>query len=146
MARAEGPATLGDSMRAISAKTNGGVLGYRDRWVVESKIELSHRSRHEHRLLCRALAFAAGVDSLNLKQSVALEYLNRRRLLLEEAHREDVMRPNFESAHLYMGEDEELPGVAMSGALKAHIAAEMRREAAIMKERRKAREAREPRP
>lgn len=43
---------------------------------------------------------------------------------------------------LYMGEDEETPGVAISGALKAHIAAKMGRDVAIMKERRKAREAR----
>lgn len=107
---------------AIAARTSAGSNGYQDHLVVESKIELSLRSRHEHRLICR------------------------RHLLLEEAHREDVHRPNLDSAHLYMGEDEEIPGVAMSGALKAHIAARMGREAAILKERRRVREARDHRP
>ena len=63
---------------------------------------------------------------------------------IEETHREDAQRPNFESAHLYMGEEDD--GAAhMSAALKAHVATELGREAAILKERRKAHEARDAR-
>lgn len=141
----KGPATLAESIASVLQRTaGGGFMAYHGRWVVESKIDLTNRSRHEHRLLCRALHFAATVDGLNLRGLVALEYLNRRRLLLEEAHRDDVSRPNFESAHLYMGEEEELPGAAMSSSLRAHMASELGKEAAILKERRKAREARGP--
>ena len=74
-----------------------------------------------------------------------MEYLNRRRQLIEEAHREDPSRPNFESSHLYMGEDDESSGAHLSAALRAHVATELGREAAIDKERRKAREAKEAR-
>lgn len=123
-------------MRAIAARTSG---GYHDRWVVESKIKLSHRSRHEHRLMiCRALGFPPGVDALNLKQSVAIEYLNRRRLLMEEAA--PSARTSIAPTST-LGEDEEMLGVPMSGGLKARIAAESGREAAILKECRKAHEA-----
>lgn len=139
----KGPATVSDSLASILQRTaGGGFTAYHDRWVVESRIDGTHRSKHEHRFLCRALQLAATEDGLNLKGLVVMEYLNRRRLLLEEAHREDAARPNWEASHLYMGEEEDAPGVAMSAALRAHVAAEMGREAAIMKERRKAREAR----
>lgn len=141
----KGPATLAESVSSVVQRTaGGGFMAYHDRWVVESKIDLTNRSRHEHRLLCRALHLAATVDGLNLRGLVTLEYLNRPRLLLEEAHRDDVSRPSFESAHLYMGEEEELPGAAMSSSLRAHIASELGKEAAILKERRNAREARGP--
>lgn len=79
---------------------------------------------------------------MNLRGLVTLECLNQHRLLLEEAHPDGVNRPNFVSAHLYMGEDEELPGVAMSSFLRSRIASELGKEAAILKERWKAKEAR----
>ena len=91
------------------------------------------------------LDFAYGIDGINIKASLAFEYLNRRRQLLEEAHREDAARPNFQSAHLYMEKDDETSGAHLSSALRAHVAAELGREAAIDKERRKAREANEAR-
>lgn len=130
----KGPATVGDSIASILQRAaGGGFPAYHDRWVVESRIDLTHTSKHEHRFLCRALQLAAIEDGLNLKELVVMEYLNRRRLLLEEAYREDAARPNWESSHLYMGEEEEAPGVAMSAALRAHVAAEMGREAAIQR-------------
>lgn len=64
---------MGDSIRAIESRTKGGFSGYHDRWVVESRVELTHRSRHDHRLICKTLALAAGSDALNLKQRMALE-------------------------------------------------------------------------
>ncbi len=44
---------------------------------------------------------------------------------------------------LYRGEDDELGGAHMASSLRAHVAPEMAREAAILKERRKAQEAKE---
>lgn len=64
-----GPATVGDSIASILQRTGGGFPAYHDRWVVESRIDLAHRSKHEHRFLCRALQIAAIEDGLNLKGS-----------------------------------------------------------------------------
>eukprot|EP00971_Amphidinium_carterae_P211271 4192085-Amphidinium_carterae.1 len=50
------------------------------------------------------------------------------------------MRPNFEGAHLWMGEHEDGSGVQTAAALRLHVAEELKKEAAIDKERRKARE------
>jgi hypothetical protein len=141
-----GPVTMGDSIRSVVQRTSGGFVASHDRWVIEARIEPTHRSRYEHRVISKALDLAYAYDGVNLKRSVAFEYLNRRRQLLEEAHREDPARPNFESSHIYMGEDDESSGVHLSHALRAHVAAELGKEAAIDKERRKAKEAKDARP
>eukprot|EP00971_Amphidinium_carterae_P265407 5265129-Amphidinium_carterae.1 len=54
------------------------------------------------------------------------------------------MRPNFEGAHLWMGEREDGSGVQTAAALRwaRHVAEELKKEAAIDKERRR-RKARE---
>ena len=129
-------------MAAIAGMGCGSFTAAHDRWVVESKIDVNNRSVYEHRVLSRALQFAMVEDGLNIKNLVAFEYLNRRRQLLEEAHRDDVSKPCFDGAHHFMGEDDEATGAHVEAALRAHVAAEFGREAAIAKERRKAREAR----
>ena len=80
-------------------------------------------------------------DRIDIGRCLAFEYLNRRRQLLEEAHKDDPACPCFEHAHLYMGESVDGPGTALSGLLKAHVATELAKESAIEKEKRKAREA-----
>ena len=140
-----GPPTVEESIRHMVSRASGGFMAAHDRWVVESRIELVSRSRYEHKVLSKALALAVHHDGLNIKRCVSFEYINRRRQLLEEAHREDPSRPSFEAAHLFMGEDDEGHGAHLSSALRAHIATEMSRAAAIQKERRKAQEARDTR-
>ena len=112
-----GPPTVGDSIRDIANRTSGGFVAAHDRWVVEARIELTNRSRYEHKVLSRALQLGFQVDVINFKRSVAFEYLNRRRQLLEEAHRDDPARPNFDNAHVFMGEDDEASGTHLSSAL-----------------------------
>ena len=80
-------------------------------------------------------------DGLNVANLSSFEFLNRRRMLIEAAHRDDPERPAFEGSHIYMGEEEEGTGVTVTPALRAHVASEMAKEAAIEKEKRKAREA-----
>ena len=65
----------------------------------------------------------------------------RRKQLLEEAHRADPARPCFDGAHHFMGEEDEKGGALVEPTLRAHVAARLSAEAAIDKERRKAREA-----
>ena len=50
-----------------------------------------------------------------------------------------------DAVRTFMGEDDEASGTHLSSALRAHVAAELSRETAIQKERRKAQEARDAR-
>ena len=139
--RTKGPGTIQDSVTDLSLRSLGGFTAAHDRWLTESKVAPGSRSAHEHRVLCRALTFAMESDGLNIANLSSFEFLNRRRMLIEAAHRDDPERPAFEGSHIYMGEEEEGTGVTVTAALRAHVASEMAKEAAIEKEKRKAREA-----
>ena len=88
------------------------------------------------------LDIAATRDMLNLKNMAWVEYALRRLQLIEEAVNEDPNNPTYEHARHYMGAEERKGGALMAPSLRAHVAAELGREAAILKERRKVREAR----
>eukprot|EP00959_Pyramimonas_sp_CCMP1952_P007912 165714-Pyramimonas_sp.AAC.1 len=77
-----------------------------ERWLVESRVLASSRSAHEHRLVSKALELARAVDGVNLANLTSMEYLNRRRQLLEEARKSDPDKPNFEGAYYFLGEDD----------------------------------------
>ena len=110
-------------------------------WIVESGIEPKNRSVYEHKVLCRAMQLGYANDGLNICNLRSFEYLNCRRQLIEEAHKSDPKKPDFEGSQYYMGEPEDASGVAISSTLRAHVAQEFARQSAIDKERRKAREA-----
>ena len=65
----------------------------------------------------------------------------RRVQLIEEVHLEDPQNPNWEQADLFMGDDAKKGGALVAPSLRAHVASELQREAQILKERRKAKEA-----
>ena len=82
------------------------------------------------------------VDGFNLKNLESFEYLNRRRILLEDAERGDPANPNWEGAHHWMGEDEGgTSGNSATDALRRHVAAKSTRAIAFAMGRRKAIEA-----
>jgi hypothetical protein len=102
------------------------------------------RSVHEHRVLSKALQWGVEIDGINVKNCASFEYLCRRKLLLEDAHKLDPDNPNWEGAHHWMGEDDAGGGALGSGAeaLRSHVAQEFAKDYAVAKERRKAMEAR----
>ena len=61
--------------------------------------------------------------------------------LMEDVHADDPKNPSWQGAELYMGLAERPGGVLMAPSLRRHVAEELGREAAILKEKRKAREA-----
>jgi hypothetical protein len=140
--RFRGPRTVENSIRSVVSSGSGNFLAAHDRWVVDARMKPGSRSTHEHRLLAKVLQWGFEVDGMNIKNSVAMEYVNRRRVLLEDAHGADPDNPNWEGAHHWMGEDEK-GGAAAGGteALRAHVAQEFSKESAIAKGRRKAMEA-----
>ena len=89
-------------------------------------------------------------DQLNAGTSSVLEAISRRYQLHEEINSEalklaDAGEGNYEWAEerrLFLGAPQSRASALVTPALKEHISAEVAKEAAIMKERRKAREER----
>ena len=78
---------------AVSA---GSFISAHDRSTVDSRVKSEARSTHEHRVLAKALQWGFECDGYNINNSFAFQYLNRRRLLLEHAHKTDPDNPNWE--------------------------------------------------
>eukprot|EP00959_Pyramimonas_sp_CCMP1952_P238534 4984438-Pyramimonas_sp.AAC.1 len=57
---------------------------------------------------------------MNLANLTSMEYPNRRRQLLEEAHKTDPDKPNFEGAHRFLGEDDTGAGTMVAPSLRSH--------------------------
>ena len=81
-------------------------------------------------------------DGLNLKNSMGAELLFRRLQLMEEAVAESPEQPNYEGSRHFLGTGERAGGALMAPTLRAYVGQELSREATILKEKRKAREAR----
>ena len=96
---------------------------------------------HEHKVLSRIIELMAMVDGFNLRQSESAEFTLRRLQLLEEAVCENPEEPSMEGAELYLGTGEQKAGALVAPGLRAHVAGELHKQASILKEKRKAREA-----
>ena len=99
------------------------------------------RMIHEHEVLSRIIEILATVDGVNLRQSEAAELTLRRLQLIEESVSENPDEPSMEGAEHYMGVGEQRGGALVSPGLRAYVARELSKQAAVLKEKRKAREA-----
>ena len=96
---------------------------------------------YEHELISKPVDLFIMVDGLNVKQSEGIELLLRRLQLMEDAVAFNPSDPSFDGADHYMGTGERRGGALVAPSLRARVAAELGREAAVAKEMRKAREA-----
>ena len=103
---------------------------------------MNSRVIHEHSILSRSIDLAVTTDRLNVANLASFELIGRRVQLIEEVHAEDPKNPNWEGAQRYVGITERRGGAVMAPSLRKHVAEQLSRETAIMKEKRKAREAR----
>eukprot|EP00930_Biecheleria_cincta_P024579 TRINITY_DN17587_c0_g1_i2.p1 TRINITY_DN17587_c0_g1~~TRINITY_DN17587_c0_g1_i2.p1 ORF type:complete len:511 (-),score=60.70 TRINITY_DN17587_c0_g1_i2:814-2346(-) len=137
----EGPDTKTCWLDNLLKSGIGSMVARHHRWRSESGVK-NGRLVHEHELLSRALQVFATIDGINLKQCEGAEVLLRRIQLLEEAVVDSPEDPSMENAEHFMGFSERRGGALISPALKKHAGETIGKEAAILKERRKAREAR----
>ena len=121
------------------SRSPGGFMAHHDSWVTTSGIDVSARAVHEHRVACRTLQFALDIDALNIKNLACLEFLNRRRQLIEEAHKDDASRPSYDGAVHFMGEEGDGRGAVPF--LKDCAAAEIGMDADTARVKRKIQEA-----
>ena len=107
-------------------------------WMKELGINDADRVKYEHAHLCDMLQMAVSYDQLDVSSLGCFELLVRRLRMLEEAYGANPKAPRFDAQNHFMGQGKK--NVAVAPALVAHVAGELRDEAAVAKERRKARE------
>ena len=117
-------------------------MGRRHRWVRDAEIPAKSRAIHEHRLLSQVMDSLIKEDRLNVKNLEGAELVSRRMQLIEEVHVEDPSNPSWEGSEHYLGDEARKGGALIAPSLKSHVAAELQREAQILKEKRKSKEAR----
>ncbi len=95
---------------------------------------------HEHEVLSTVVQFAVVHDRLNALNLACMEMALRRIQLHEAAVAESPENPSYEGARHFLGSLERRGGALVAPTLSAFVATELGREAAILKEKRKARE------
>ena len=98
------------------------------------------RSTYEHECLSRIMESMITVDQLNVCALQSAELVMRRMQVIREAHRISPSAPDYTSADHFMGWKWRKSTQGIDAGLAAHVAAELKNEAAISKEARKARE------
>mmetsp|Transcript_74297 Transcript_74297/g.177015 ORF Transcript_74297/g.177015 Transcript_74297/m.177015 type:complete len:387 (-) Transcript_74297:3566-4726(-) len=114
-------------------------ITHHDAWVRSSGVAKSDRSVHEHNILSRIVHAALCTDQLNLPACLWGELALRRIMLIEDAHRTNASQPDYSAAEFYLGQAS-TASITVSPDLRRHVAAELKREAEVSKEARKARE------
>ena len=107
-------------------------------WMRDVGVPETDRVRHEHGILCNILQTAMTYDQLEVSSLCSFELVARRLQLIEEAYSSSPKAPKFDGQSHFMGQGRKQ--VAIAPALTAHVASELRDEASVAKERRKARE------
>ena len=111
-------------------------------WVRSSAVGDGDRAAYEDEVLCMTLQYMSTVDQLNVPNLVSGELLSRRIQLLREAYRVSPAAPDYSGADFYMGWGARRSGGAVQRNLTSYVADQLRQEAAIAKEARKAKEER----
>ncbi len=99
----------------------------------------------QHEQICKLLQVGATFDQLDMCNVTMVELLCRELQMIEEKYADRLRSQHemSEEAHLLLGTRSSRGNVCMDPALREWISSELRDEAAIAKERRKAREERQ---
>ena len=96
----------------------------------------------EHKCLSTIVEYAVIYDRLNVRNLVCMELALRRMQLHESAVALSPQAPSYEGARHFLGVPERRGGAIIAPVLTQYVASQLSSEAAIEKEKRKAREAR----
>ena len=139
-----GPRTAAWVLRFMSE--NGGTpLARHSRFRSDARLSGTDPGVTQHETLCKLLQVAATVDQLDCTNLGVIELICREIQMIEEKYAERLRSHSelSEESHHFLGTNMSKGNVCMSPALRDYIASEMRDEASILKERRKAREERQ---
>ena len=110
-----------------------------EHWLRTHEIPRGDRSIYEMEVITRSLEAFAMVDQINLPNSKGIELLMRRWQLIREAHRLSPGAPDYSAADVFMGW-EYRRGDGVHPELAKFVAGELKDQAQIAKEARKAKE------
>lgn len=113
---------------------------FHEYWLRTSDISKGDRSVYEHECLSRILESMLVTDQLNAPALQSAELICRRLQVIREAHRISPGAPDYSSADIMMGWRFRRAGPGIDTSLAKHVAEELKAEASIQKEARKARE------
>ena len=120
--------------------------GWHSKWKSDLKLQATDPGVETHDTLCRIFQFGTCYDQLNLGNCVIAETMMRELMFVEEKHKDRATGAGkdgggFSEKALFTGHEARV-NLCIMPELVAYIGDEMRKEALIMKERRKAREER----
>ena len=124
---------------------NGGTpCGWRTKWRADMKLQIQDGGVEFHESACRMLQVGSSYDQLNLGNVAMAEMLMREVMCTEEKYKDragGVKDGSLTEKSLFLGLEQRV-NLCIHPELLAYIGEEMRKEAIILKERRKAREER----
>ena len=120
--------------------------GWHAKWKSDLKLQATDPGVETHDTLCRIFPYGTCYDQLNLGNCVIAETMMRELMFVEEKHKDRVTGGGKDGGGvsekaLFTGHEARV-NLCIRPELVAYIGDEMRKEALIMKERRKAREER----
>ena len=136
----QGPPTAAEWLEAVAAQGHVSLLSRHHKWISESGIKHTDRLVYEHEVLSRTIDVGMVWDGVNMKNTWFAELLLRRMQLLEHAVGEDPHNPSYKEAQHFMGSNE-VGGAYVAPSLQNFVATELGKQTAILKEKRKSREA-----
>lgn len=140
----QGPTSILNMMKMYRGQ-NFTPTTFHEHWVRSADLAKGDRSVFEHECLSRIMESMITVDQLNLPCLQSAELLARRMQVIREAHRICPSAPDYSSADVMMGWKYRRSSQGVDSELAAHVASELKNEAMIAKESRKAREENESR-
>ena len=113
---------------------------FHEHWVRSSEVPRGDRSIYEHEVLSRIMDSMIIVDQLNVPALQSAELIFRRLQVIRQAHKGSPGNPDYSSSDHYMGWKYKKVAAGVDSDLSAYVANELKSEATILKESRKARE------
>ena len=135
----EGPSTALNIAKSLRDQ-NMTPTTYHEFWLRTGEIPRGDRSIYEHECLSRIFEAMVTVDQLNPSGLQSAELVVRRMQVIREAHRICPSAPDYSSADVFMGWRYRKQNQGVDSGLAAFVASELKNDAAIAKESRKARE------
>jgi len=135
----EGPRTLLPLLKSFVQQGGSPELSHME-WKRNSAVPSGDRAVYEDEALCLALQFLSTIDQINVPNLKGCELMGRRIQLIREAYRISPSAPDFSASDHFMGWGRRRGGEAAQQSFTSYVADQLRTEASIAKESRKARE------
>jgi hypothetical protein len=137
----EGPRTYKDFVEALTRKGNS-PIAYHTRWVMETGVDKKSPGALAHELGCERIEIAHSYDQLQTPNLASFELLARWLPMIEHSVAPNPKKPDFQNQHLFLGTSSRGTTGGLTNSLAKHVASRAAEGAAVLKERRKAREER----